>query len=94
MSIHRQSVNVYNVTAFPTDPQVEIPFEPRSIMVINQDQDGDAVEISFDGVNVHARLLYQGPSSGLVFNQLARRVWLRSVGAGTSPTDVEVIAER
>lgn len=94
MSIHRQSVDVYNVTDFPSDPQVEIPFEPRSIMVINQDQDGDTIEVSFDGVTVHARMLYQGPSAGLVFNQPARRLWLRSAAVGTSPTDVEVIAER
>lgn len=94
MSIHRQNVNVYNVTDFPTEPQVVIPFEPRSIMVVNQDEDGDAVEISFDGVTVHARLLNTGPSAGLVLNQLSQRLWIRSVLAGTDTTNVEVIAER
>lgn len=92
MSIHRQSVNVYNVTAFPSDPQVVVPFEPRSIMIINQDEDGDAIEFSFDGTNVHGRLVSSSP--GIVLNQLAKRLWLRSVLAGTSPTNVEVIAER
>lgn len=94
MSIHRQNVNVYNVTDFPEEPQVVIAFEPRSIMIVNQDLDGDAIEISLDGTNVHARLLNTGPSAGIVLNQMAQRIWIRSVAVGTDTTNVEVIAER
>lgn len=93
MAIHRQNINLSGAAAFPPDPQVVVPFEPKRITVINQVA-AEYIEFSFDGVNVHGRLTSAATASGseIVLIQRARQLWLRAeTGGATSP--VEVIAE-
>jgi hypothetical protein len=89
MSVHRDLVDLNGVAAFPADPQVEIPFEPISIAVMNQSNSD--VELSFDGSEVHGTLL---DGNGIEFRQRARKLWLRRTAPGAVSTLVEVIAER
>lgn len=84
MAIYGTTLDVTAVTAFPTLPNITIPFQPRSIAIVNENL-ATAIEVSFDGVNVHARLTPGLPSAGMVFGQKSEKVWLRAaVGGGTS----------
>ena len=57
MSVFQQVVDVSGTAAFPATPQVEIPFEPKSIVIVNNDPTpGDDVFLSFDGVEDHAQV--------------------------------------
>ena len=88
--------SVLNVTAttYPSNPQVTIDlFQPKRIMVQNADA-GDAVYVSFDGVNDHGALLndVKSPMCQQEWRyQMSQKVWLRT-GSG-STTQVQVIAE-
>jgi hypothetical protein len=55
---------------------------------------GIAVEISFDGVNVHGRLQAAGPSKVVNWSSHVRRyIWVRRLaGTPAGPTPVEVMA--
>jgi len=76
--------------AFPVSPSFELPFEPKSIMVINEDTTpANAVELSFDGVNVHGKLI---PTvlQGQKFEQRTTKIWVRAVAG--APV-VRIVAE-
>ena len=89
MSVHMERINVFGSTSFPSLPQIEWPFEPREISVFNEDT-ADTIAISFDGQSDHTQLISR---SAQTFSQRSRKVWLRSVGAGSDPTTVQVVAE-
>lgn len=91
MSVFQQIVDVSSTTAFPVTPQVEIPFEPVSIVVVNQDSvPSSDIFLSFNGVDVHGQLF---GADGITYQQRVRKVWLRRGSAGSPPTNVQVIAE-
>lgn len=86
------SVAVTAPAAFPAAnaPSVIIPFEPKSITVINEDSGAaNSIEVSFDGVEVHGKLI-PTQVAALKFSQSVTKVWLRRA-AGT-PT-VRIVAE-
>jgi hypothetical protein len=87
------SVRVTAPAAFPaaTAPSVVIPFEPRRVLILNEDgTPANYVEWSFDaGDNVHGRLT-PGTNASYESTQHGTRIWLRR-GAGTP--SVQVIAE-
>lgn len=89
MSVQMNRINVFGQPAYPTDPQIIIPFEPKEVSIFNED-DADTVAISFDGVNDHGVLI---PRSTLTYNQNGQKVWLRSVGAGSDPITAQVVME-
>lgn len=89
MSIHRAEVDVSGTAAYPSTPQVVIPFEPTQIGVVNEDGSDD-VYVSFDGVSDHAHVF---GGDGVTVFQRVKQVWLRRGAAGTPPTTVAVIAE-
>jgi len=90
MSVFQQTVNVFADTSYPADPQVVIPFEAKSVSIVNEDLD-DNTWISFDGVNDHGHLIR---GNGITYQQRVDKVWLRrGSGAATSPTNVSVTAE-
>lgn len=91
MSVARFEVNVFPDAAYPSTPQVQAPFEPRSIVIINQDATDD-VFASFDGVTDHVQLL--GSDSIRFIFQRARNLFLRKGAVGTDPTNVQVIVEK
>lgn len=86
------SATVAAPAAFPAaaSPSFSIPFQPTSIVIVNEDPTlANTVEFSFDGVNVHGRLV---PTimGAIKLNQTAQKIWVRR-GAG-SP-NVQIIAE-
>ena len=91
MSVFQQIVDVSGTAAFPASPQVEIPFEPASIGIVNQDPTpGDDIFLSFNGVDDHAQVF---GADGVTFHQRVKKIWLRRGSTGTPPTNVQVIAE-
>ncbi len=91
VSVFQQIVDVSGDAVFPTMPQVVIPFEPKSIAIFNEDiEDGDDIFVSFDGV-VDMGHLFAGNVRH--YEQRTPRVWLRRGVVGTTPTNVQVLAE-
>lgn len=93
-AIFRISVDVSGQAAYPAAnaPQVVIPFEPKTIMILLEDTTDDAFA-SFDGSNDHLHMVPGTPGAGVRFEQRTRNVWLRRGAAGTPATNVQVIAE-
>lgn len=90
MSVYNQTVDVSGTAAYPSTPQVTIPFEPRRIVLLNEDTADDAY-VSLDGQNDHVHL---PANTGFAFNfQRVRGVWLKRGVAGTPVTDIQVVAE-
>lgn len=70
-------------------------FESTEQTVHNDTSSAAAVvEVSFDGVNVHARLQGTGPSKVINWSQhTRRRLWVRRAAGGPSgPRFVEILA--
>jgi hypothetical protein len=93
VSVFSQVVDVDGQVAFPTTPQVVIPFRPGSILVVLEDADDDAF-LSFDGIADHWHLQPGQASEGVRFDQKVTQVWLREGTSGASPTNVRVTAEK
>lgn len=91
MSVFSEIVDVSGQAAYPTldSPQVVIPFEPRSIAVINEDGVDDAF-VSFDGVNDHGHLI---GGTATEFKQRVTKVWLKRGAVGSAPTNIQITAE-
>lgn len=89
MSIFRQVVDVFGQAAYPASPQVTIPFEPREIAFINEDQDDDFF-FSLNGADDHGHVF---GGDGTTISQRVTRIWLRRGDAGITPTNVAVSAE-
>lgn len=87
-----QRFDVGAVTAFTTAGSlVEFQFESREQLVFNESN--AVLEVSFDGVNVHARLNSTGPSAVIHWSEHARRkLWVRRVGSGGGSKFVQVMA--
>lgn len=74
--------------AFAANPTFSIPFEPKTITLINESNVfASAVEFSLDGVNVHGKLIPTVLGS-IELTQHVQNVWLR--GAAVS---VQIIAQ-
>ncbi len=89
-------VDIAAITSF-TDPGSLIPFEFESTeqTVHNDNSNANAiVEVSFDGVTVHARLQGTGPSKVINWSDHVRKkVWLRRAAGGPAGARmVEVLA--
>jgi hypothetical protein len=88
-----QRRDVSLVTAF-TDPnsKFEFLFESYEQLVFNESN--IAVEVSFDGVNVHARCNSTGPSAVIHWSEHIRRfLWVRrESGSGGGAKMVQVLA--
>ena len=72
---------------------VEFPFEAHEQTIHNDNANASAVvELSWDGVNVHARLQGAGPSKIISWaDHVRKRLWLRSTGPAGARI-VEVLA--
>lgn len=80
-----------------SDPASLIPFEFESTeQTVHNDNSNAAaiVEVSFDGVKVHARLQGTGPSKVINWSgHVRRKVWLRRAAGGPAGARmVEVLA--
>ena len=89
-------VDISAITAF-TDAGALIPFgfESTEQTVHNDSTNaGAVVEVSFDGVEVHARLQGTGPSKVINWSEHTRRkLWLRRAAGGPAGARfVEVLA--
>lgn len=79
-------------TSYSTAPDVEIPFVPKRIRVMNMDE-GDTALVSLDGRTDSVALLndVKSPSSSHEWMwQISQKVWLRTNGASVL---VQVVAE-
>lgn len=84
--------DVAAVTDF-TDPNslVAFQFVSREQLVFNESN--AVLEVSFDGVNVHARLNPTGPSSVIHWSEHVReKLWIRRQGAGGGSKFVQILA--
>lgn len=91
MSVFEVIVDVSGQAAFPTNPQVVIPFEPRTIAVFNEDSNnGDDAFVSFDGQTTVGHVI---AGSTFTYTQRVLGVWLRRGAIGAPPTNIQVIAE-
>ena len=84
------------VTAFSNPLALfEFGFEALEQTAHNDNSSAAAVlEVSFDGVNVHARLQGTGPSKVIAWDEhVRRRLWVRSTAGGPAGARyVEVLA--
>lgn len=93
MATYSAGVDVLTTdTAFPADPQVTIPFVPKSILVANEST-ADAVEVSFDGVNPAGRLTAATATAAIEWAQGVTKVWFRVVGSPGADVPMRVMAE-
>lgn len=82
------------VTSY-ADPRAQFEFLfDATEQLVHNDANNGTLELSWDGVNVHARLQSSGPSKAIVWSDhLRRRVWLRDATPSTSGArNVEVYA--
>lgn len=92
MAIYSDSITAPAVFAAITAPSFTIPFEPRSIVIVNEDSTAaNYVEYSFDGTNVHGRLTPTILAGIRLEFQRATKIWVRR-GAGTPVVRIMVEA--
>lgn len=88
-------VDVSAVAAYPTDPQITIPFGSSSLVIVIEDDPVTPVgaRVSFDGVNDAAVLIAGRPTGAMVWEGTSRRrIWLKAEGTGA--TAVRVMADQ
>ncbi|MFA6168479.1 MAG: hypothetical protein WC700_17780 [Gemmatimonadaceae bacterium] len=81
------------VLAFPTAAQITAPFEPQSWAFRHTGTAG-VIEISFNGVDVHARLQLATDASSIGMAGSDRSVWFRRQAAGAGVASVEALASQ
>lgn len=85
-------VDVAGIIAYPSIPQVVIPFKAEKIAALNMD-DRDRVAVSFDGQNDAG---FMDPGGSMQWAPAAdgiTKVWVRTAAAGKPPTEVQIAAE-
>ena len=88
MSAQSNVVTLTGISAYPTAPQVDVPFKPDTYY-FRVESGTPGVYVSFDGTN---DCLHIVPLDALVpiFTK-AQKVWLREDGAGASTCRVSAI---
>ena len=85
------STTVTAQTSWQANADVTIPFEPRSIVIVNEDTDAaNYVEVSDDGGVSTASKLTPTILAGIRLTQKVKKIWLKAA-AGTP--SVQIIAE-
>lgn len=83
MAIQHVSVDLDNVTAYPTDPQVVLDFKPDYVRLTN-DHATIGVYVSYDGTTNHAYVSGKAGDNPIL-HQKAQRIWLKAASdPGTS----------
>ena len=88
MSAYQETFDIAADTAYPSSPQVEIPFEPRQVLIVNEDS-AATLSFSYDGKDDQGRLL---AGNGVTVFQRVRRLWLKRTGGGGAVL-INVMAE-
>jgi len=80
-------------TSIQSLPNITLEFEPSEWLIVNMSSTAtDIVYFSFDGVNVHGKVVPGSPIAGCAYKIRAKKLWLyRHVGAA-SPTSITVMA--
>lgn len=75
-------------------PDILIPFSTQGLSFINLGTTTtNAVEYSFNGIDVHGDLTPTTPSAGLVFdNRTICLIWFRLKAGSTGPVDIRIEA--
>lgn len=77
-------------SAYPSTPDVTVPFEPRAVTFALMDSVANQnAFISFDGVNNHVKLVV-GQLQTVRLESAVTKIWLKSAVS----TSVQVIAEK
>lgn len=81
------------VTAF-TDTAAQIEFGAEmEVQAVFNEAGAEPIEVSWDGVAVHARLLQTGPSQAMTWdNHKRRKMWVRRTGVGGGAMNIQVLA--
>jgi hypothetical protein len=88
-------INVSAVGAYPTNPQVTIPFAASSVVIAIEDDPATpvGVKISFNGVDDAVVLIAGRPTGAMVWEgNTPRRIWMKAEGTGA--TAVRVMANQ
>lgn len=85
-------VDVSAAAAYPTNPQIVVPFVPDSILFYSSNlaEDG-VVSISYDGKTEHGRVTAGRATESIAVRTKVTQVWLKRI-SGTNPTTIEVTA--
>ena len=87
MAVYSDTIAV--PAAFTTEPSFTVPFQPKTIAVVNENTTAaNVIEVSFDGINVHGKLI-PGLLAGFKWDQNTTKVWLQGVGSAVG----RIIAE-
>lgn len=71
--------------AYPTDPQVDLGFEPDFYSFFNESTTAaDVVQFSFDGAITHGKLVPGTPLAAMSWETKRRMVWFRLATAGAA----------
>lgn len=75
-------------------PDIIIPFSTTSVSFINFESfSTNAVEYSFNGIDVHGDITPQTPSAGLIFdNRQISLIWFRVKDGSTGPATIRIEA--
>lgn len=90
------TLNVAAQAAYPSTPQVTIPFPPTSIAVVVEEDPatGYGCVVSFDGTNDAGTLLAGRPSAALEWRgQSYTKVWIKRAGVSAGTINVRVMAD-
>ena len=91
MAIQHVSVDLDNVTAYPTDPQIVLAFRPDYTRWSN-DHATIGVYFSYDGVNDHGYISGKAGDNP-IFHQKPERIWVRAV-SDPGVSLIHVVAEQ
>jgi hypothetical protein len=91
MSISFRKIDLAGpVAAFPSDPDFDAGFTGNAAVILYTSAANTEVEVSFDGVHVHGRLLAGTAPSGFWEANTYQKVWLRTVTVGAVSVGVAV----
>jgi hypothetical protein len=94
MSNRMQLVDLSAQAAYPTTPQVDLPFDAK-LSVVNESTPAtpSVFYVSFNGVDDHARLTLATPSAAFGFQATRRKMWLRCPAPAAGTVVAQVVAE-
>ena len=93
MSNRMQLVDLSAQATYPTDPQVNLPFDSKLSVVNECATLTSVVFVSFNGVDDHARLTLATPTTAFGFQATRRKMWLRCPAPGAGAVIAQVVAE-
>lgn len=90
MPLQELSITASSLAA---SPNITLEFEPTEWLIANMSSTAaDIVYFSFDGVNVHGKVVPGSPIAGCSYKIRAKKLWLYRHAGAASPTSITVMA--